>query len=95
MAISVTVTHVFADVGDGPVCSIFANMVVDPSQENLLIIEFINFIVFLIWFLEQNDLWVVLKRDFARNIDLILGRVTLMICQIRPKTMCSRFSMIS
>ena len=95
MAIAITVTHVFADVGDGPISSVFTNVVVDPPQQNLLIIEFINCIVLFVRFFEQNDLWVVFKRYFVRNIDLTQARLTLIICQMRPRTMCSRFSMIN
>ena len=70
-------------------------MVVEPSNQNLFIAETLHDIVGFVCFFEENDLWILFKRDFLGNADLSGMSLTLMICQIKPRMMCYLFSMMN
>ena len=48
-------------------------------------------IIWFVWFFEQDDLRVLFERNFLRKADLSGWWSTLIICQIKPRMMCSRF----
>lgn len=69
-------------------------MIVDPSQQNLLIAQSLHDIGGFVFPPEDADFGEMLEGDFAADVDLGVGGGTLMICQMRPRTMCSLFSMM-
>lgn len=76
------------------VSSIAFDVVVDPSNQDFLISELAHDVFWLILMSKQDDFGIVLERYLVGYVDLRLGKGTLMICQMSPRIMCSRFSMI-
>ena len=94
IAVCVSVAHIFAEVLDFPLSSIFLDVVVDPPQQNLLVAQSLHDVGRFVFLPEDADFREMFEGDFAADVDLGGGGGTLMICQMRPRTMCSLFSMM-
>ena len=69
-------------------------MIVDPPQEDFFVSQFLHDIDWLIFFSQEHDLRMLFESDFAAQINLCYDYFTLIICQMRPKTMCYLFYMM-
>lgn len=94
VSIAVPIGHVAAHVLDNSVAPVLLDVVVDPADEDVLVAELIHDVVRLIWSFEEDDLGDPFERNFAGDVDLSGGEGTLIICQMRPRMMCYRFSMM-
>lgn len=70
-------------------------MVIEPADEYLLIAQFFECVILLVLLLQHHDFRVLLQVDVIGEVNLTYIQGTLMSCQMRPNTMCSRFSMMN
>lgn len=66
-------------------------MIIKPSNEYLFITHFLHDIILLALSTKDTDFRMSFKCYAIRDVDLSKEGCTLMICQIRPRTMCYLF----
>lgn len=67
-------------------------MIVEPSDEDFFVSKFLHDVIRLVGFSKSTDLRKSFECYFSGEIYLGKNKNTLMVCQTRPRTICSLFS---
>ena len=71
ITVGIAVGHIRPQIFDLSVSSIFLDVVVDPSEENILVAQSLHDIGGFVFLPQNGDFWEMFESDFAGDVDLL------------------------